>query len=141
MSVKASYQKLLQQHIDAGFLRFPEFVPSILEIPIEKVLPQQALRTFLGEDKPVLIYQSPVDEDEFRTLSAPHMISIFLSLLELSSKDKVLMLGAKGGVLEAILAKIAEFVFVLEQNSNVADVTVASLRKLGVRNVKVSVAN
>ncbi len=138
MDIQQAYEELIQRHIDDGHLRYPEFKEAFLRIPIEELFSTKDLKRFIGEDRPVVAYEQG---DYFRTITAPHMISIFLSMLELNSRDKILIVGAKGGFLEAVLANICEFVFIIEAHQGVADLTMSNLRKLGIRNVKMKTGN
>lgn len=55
-------------------------------------------------DRPLVFAET--DNGGVKTISAPHMICTLLHHLELSEKDEVLLLGAKGGYLAALVGHI-----------------------------------
>ena len=63
-----------------------------------------------------------LNEDNYRTISAPHMISIMLQGLALEPKDDLLILGAKSGYIAALAHKLAPNgkILILEANSDIA---------------------
>ncbi len=91
------------------------------------------LNRFILQDSPVLFYYH--DEQNVRTVSAPHMISMMTSMLELTELDKVLILGSKGGLIEGCIAKATKDVFIVEEHDEVAAITEEGFVKLGLTNI------
>ncbi len=56
------------------------------------------------QDRPVVFFETP--EGGSKTISAPHMIATMVENLELNEGDDVIIYGAKGGYLGAIIAHI-----------------------------------
>lgn len=56
------------------------------------------------QDRPVVFFETP--KGGSKTISAPHMIATMVENLELNDGDKVIIYGAKGGYLAAIIAHI-----------------------------------
>lgn len=130
------FKSLIQNHIKEGYLRDISLKDDIINVPLYNLIhDDEDFHTFFVDDNPILCYYK--NDEDFRTVSAPHMISIFLSMLELSHSDDVLILGAKGGFISAILSNIANNIYILEQHPEVIKVTEENLDQLGIKNVKV----
>lgn len=130
------FKSLIQNHIKKGYLRDISLKDDIINVPLYNLIhDDEDFHTFFVEDKPILCYYK--NDEDLRTVSAPHMISIFLSMLELSHSDDVLILGAKGGFISAILSNIANYIYILEQHPEVIKVTKENLDQLGIKNVEV----
>jgi protein-L-isoaspartate(D-aspartate) O-methyltransferase len=135
MNVQDVFEDLIENHIEKGYLRDISLKDSILNVQIYDLIDNdEDLQKFFMADEPILCYYE--NDNDYRTVTAPHMISVFLSILELSSSDEVLILGAKGGYIAAIIANIVKYVYILEEHQGVAEITNKNLTKLGVRNVK-----
>ena len=140
MDVQNKYRKLIQKHIRKGYLRDKALGKRIVNVPIYDLIhDDKDLYDFIKKDKPIFCYYK--NDDEYRTVTAPHMISIFLSMLELSESDEILILGAKGGFISAIIANIAHHIIILEEHPEVAKITMKNLEKLKVKNAKVIIKN
>ncbi len=127
------YKNLLKHHAEIGYLRDPNIQRVLESIPLEYILEENQLMRFVLKDSPALFYYK--DQNNVRTISAPHMISIMMSMLELHKLDKVLILGSKGGLLEAAIAKIVESVVIVEENEEVATITEEAFIKIGMKNI------
>lgn len=140
MDNQNKYRKLIQKHIRKGYIRDEALVKRIIDVPIyDLIQDDKDLHNFIVKDKPILCYYK--NDDDYRTATAPHMISIFLSMLELSESDEILILGAKGGFISAIIANIAHQIIILEEHPEVAKITMKNLEKLKVKNAKVIIKN
>lgn len=120
-------------HVKAGYLRDKRIQKILEEIPLETLFSPEQLQRFVLQDSPVLFYYR--DENNVRTVSAPHMISMMTSMLELSETDRVLILGSKGGFIEGVIAKAVKDVFILEEHEEVAAITEEGFIKLGLKNI------
>lgn len=136
---QATFQKLLEYHVKMGYLRDKRIQRILEDFPLERLFTTDQLARFVLQDAPVLFYYR--DEENVRTVSAPHMISMMTSMLELDPNDRVLILGSKGGLIEATIAKAVKNVFILEEHEEVASITEESFIKLGLTNIWVRQSN
>jgi protein-L-isoaspartate O-methyltransferase len=127
------FKKLLKQHAKYGYLRDPKIQKILEEIPLELILDESQLNRFVMNDLPALFFYK--DQENVRTMSAPHMISMTLSMLELNEFDKVLILGSKGGLIEAAIANIVNEVYIVEEHEEIATITEEAFIKLGMKNI------
>lgn len=114
-----------------------------MEIPLEEFIPEKYKDPLkIYEDIPNLFYyQNP---QNYRTISAPHMITIMLQGLALKDDDDLLILGAKSGYISALAHKLSPKgeIIILEANSEIAKYTEKNLQKLGLEhNITVIVKN
>lgn len=70
-----------------------------------------------------------------QTISQPYIVARMTELLELSSKDRVLEIGAGSGYQSAVLASIAKKIFAVERIPSLAKEALEKLRGLGFQNV------
>lgn len=136
---QSEFSNLLKEHVKQGYLRNPKIQEVLESIPLQYILDESQLDRFVLEDSPAIFFYK--DQNNVRTLSAPHMISMMLSILELKETDKVLILGAKGGLIEAAIAKIVKSVFIVEEHEEIATVTEEAFIKLGMKNIWVHQGN
>lgn len=139
MDFQKIYHKLLRNHIELGYLRNKKIHKILKEVPLIEFFTPAQLKWFVLHDRPVLFFYK--DEEINRTVSAPHMISMMTTMLELEESDKVLILGAKGGYIETIIAKLVKKVIVVEQQKEIADFTNKTIQRLEIRNVDVICQN
>lgn len=139
----------LVRHLERiKYLRDKRLKTAFLEIPLEEFIHKENLgpipydpRTFYL-DRPNVFYF--LNEENYRTISAPHMISIMLEGLSLRNDDDLLILGAKSGYIAALAHKLAPKgeIIILEANSDVAKITSENLEKLNLHeNITVIVKN
>src|SRR6056297_3493686 len=103
---RSTFKNLLKQHVEKGYLRDERVREVLGEMPLERIFGEEQLKRFVLHDSPALIYFK--DPENVRTCSAPHMISMMTSMMELSKNDRVLILGSKGGVIEGVIANIVK---------------------------------
>ncbi|MHA1146842.1 MAG: hypothetical protein ACTSR8_01200 [Promethearchaeota archaeon] len=136
-------RQLLERLIRLGYLRDKRLFQAFMEIPLEDFIPREYLNTArIYEDTPNLFYFQ--NEENFRTISAPHMISIMLQGLALITNDDLLILGAKSGYIAALAHKLAPKgeIVIVEANSDIAKITMDNLEKLNLQdNISVNVKN
>ncbi|MHA1336636.1 MAG: protein-L-isoaspartate O-methyltransferase family protein [Promethearchaeota archaeon] len=136
MNPQKAFTQLIDKHIKRGYLKDKSYRALITEVPIYKLIDNDDdLIRYFVKDKPILCYYK--DESDFRTVTAPHMVSVFISMLELSEQDEVLILGAKGGFISSIIANIVNQVYILEEHPKIAEITKKNLNILKIRNAKV----
>ncbi len=122
---------LLETLVKNKYLKDKRLYNAFLEVPLEEFIPsdyQDPLKMY--EDMPNLFYF--LNRENYRTISAPHMISIMLEGLSLKESDNLLILGAKSGYIAALAHKLAPKgeIIIIEANSDIANITIENLKKL-----------
>jgi len=109
------------------------------KVPLEPFLPR-GLRRDAYKDKP-LPFAKGID-GMWRPVAAPHMIVIYLQLLNLDVDTDVLQLGSMSGFFAALMSEIANRakVYILEQDPMIAALTEHNLVESGYEK-RVSVIN
>ncbi len=136
-------KRLLDSLIVNELLTDKRLYKAFMEVPLEEFIPRRFRdNRKLYEDIPNLFYYR--DRQNYRTISAPHMITIMLQGLALEPDDDLLILGAKSGYIAALAHNLAPEgeIIVLEANSEIANLTKDNLEKLGLEdNISVIVKN
>lgn len=136
-------KKLLNSLIVNELLTDKRLYKAFMEVPLEEFIPRRYRdNRKLYEDIPNLFYYR--DRQNYRTISAPHMITIMLQGLALEPDDDLLILGAKSGYIAALAHKLAPEgeIIVLEANSEIANLTKENLENLELSdNISVIVKN
>lgn len=136
-------KKLLESLMAKNLLKDRRLYRAYMEIPLEEFIPRKYKDSVkLYKDIPNLFYYQ--DPQNYRTISAPHMITIMLQGLGLKKNDDLLILGAKSGYISALAHKLAPKgeIIILEANSEIAKITRENLEKLGLdKNITVIVKN
>lgn len=135
---------LLFSLVGNGYLKDVMLFKAFLDVHLEEFVPAEfAYHVRLYDDRPALFYHQ--NEYNYRTISAPHMISIMLQGLALQEiKDDLLILGAKSGYIAALAHKLAPEgkITILEANAEVARITSENLERLNYQDkIKVIVKN
>ncbi len=139
MNYQKLFHTLLSKHIKMGYLRDPRIKEILGNLPLERLLNEDQLKRFILADSPVLFYYK--DKKNLRTVSAPHMISMMTSMLELDPSDNALILGSKGGIIEATISQAVDKIQIIEQHDEVASITEEAFIKLGIKNLWVQRKN
>ncbi len=140
---EAKKRILLEHLVNRKYLKDKRLINAFMEVPLEEFIPKEyknPLRIY--EDMPNLFYY--LNRENYRTISAPHMISIMLQGLALKKKDNLLILGAKSGYIAALAHKLAPQgeIVILEANSDIAKITNDNLKKLNLHeNISVVIKN
>ncbi|MHA1932310.1 MAG: hypothetical protein ACW96X_07195 [Promethearchaeota archaeon] len=135
---KAKKKRLLDKLIYNETLKDKRLIKAFIDIPLENFIPEEFKddpRTYRPyEDVPNLFYYD--NPRSYRTISAPHMISIMLQGLNLEEKDDLLILGAKSGYIAALAHQLSPKgeIVILEANSDIAKLTTVNLEKLKLDN-------
>lgn len=136
-------KKLVESLTSNDLLKDKRLYKAFLDIPLEEFIPNNYQDPFkIYEDIPNLFYYH--DPNNYRTISAPHMITIMLQGLALEKDDDLLILGAKSGYIAALAHRLAPQgeIIILEANSEVANLTEENLKKLDLDdNITVIVKN
>lgn len=136
-------KRLVESLTSNDLLKDKRLYKAFLEIPLEEFIPSNYRDPYkIYEDIPNLFYYH--DPNNYRTISAPHMITIMLQGLSLEKDDDLLILGAKSGYIAALAHKLAPQgeIIILEANSEIANLTEENLKKLDLdKNISVTVKN
>lgn len=136
-------KKLLEVLTSNELLKDKRLYKAFMDVPLEEFIPEMYRDPIkIYEDTPNLFYyQNP---QNYRTISAPHMITIMLQGLSLENNDNLLILGAKSGYIAALAQKLAPKgeIIILEANSEIAKLTEENLLKLNLNeNISVIIKN
>ncbi|HOI95749.1 MAG TPA: protein-L-isoaspartate(D-aspartate) O-methyltransferase [Syntrophobacter fumaroxidans] len=83
----------------------------------------------------------PLPIGDKQTISQPFIVALMTQSLELQGHEKILEIGTGSGYQAAVLAELAERVFSIERNPNLAYRANQTLQKLGYKNIIVRVAD
>ena len=140
-SLKHKKKRLLDTLVVNQILKDKRLIKAFMEIPLEKFIPEKIKKLFAKlvkpyEDQPNLFYYDEQNPKSYRTISAPHMITLMLQGLALGINDDLLILGAKSGYIAALAHKLAPKgeIVILEANSEIAKITSENLKKLNLNN-------
>jgi len=144
--LKVKKKHLLDGLIYNKILKDERLIKAFIDIPLEQFIPEEFLNEEkLYKDAPTLFYlDNNNNPRSYRTISAPHMITIMLQGLNLNESDDLLILGAKSGYIAALAHKLAPKgeIVILEANSDIAKLTAENLKKLKLdKNVKIIMKN
>ena len=131
--LKLKKKRLLDALILNEILKDKRLIRAFMDVPLEKFIPEKFVNLIkLYEDVPNLFYYDEQNPHNYRTISAPHMITIMLQGLSLSENDDLLILGAKSGYIAALAHKLAPRgeIIILEANSEIAKITSDNLKSL-----------
>lgn len=145
--MKSKKKRLLDALILNDILKDKRLIKAFMEVPLERFIPEKIYKIYnvkLYEDTPNLFYYDEKNPSSYRTISAPHMITIMLQGLALEANDDLLILGAKSGYIAALAHKLAPKgeIIILEANSEIAKITSENLKNLGLdKNITIIVKN
>ena len=132
--LKVKKKRLLDKLIyKLDILKDKRLIKAFIDVPLEHFIPEKFMNVVkLYEDVPNLFYYDESNPRSYRTISAPHMITIMLQGLNLEESDDLLILGAKSGYIAALAQKLAPKgeIIILEANSDIAKLTTENLKKL-----------
>ncbi|MFX1344312.1 MAG: hypothetical protein ACFFBC_11635 [Promethearchaeota archaeon] len=143
--LKYKKKRLLDTLVINQILKDKRLIKAFMEVPLEKFIPDKLKKWVKPyEDQPNLFYYDERNPKSYRTISAPHMITIMLQGLALESNDDLLILGAKSGYIAALAHKLAPKgeIVILEANSEIAKITDENLKKLNLdKNIIITIKN
>ncbi len=121
---------LLFSLIRNRYLKDKRLFKAFLYENIENFIPEEFVyHAGFFNDRPSLFYHQNVNN--YRTISAPHMISIMLQGLLITEPDEdLLILGAKSGYIASLAHKLAPEgrITIVEANSEIARLTLENLK-------------
>ncbi|MFX1396894.1 MAG: hypothetical protein ACFFAS_07590 [Promethearchaeota archaeon] len=124
--------QLLFSLIGNGYLKDRRLFRAFLDENIEDFISEEYMyHAGFFVDRPSLFYHK--NNKNYRTISAPHMISIMLQgLLFTEQTEDLLILGAKSGFISALAHKLIPkgTITILEANSDIAKITIENLKKI-----------
>jgi len=127
-----SLQAMSKERLARNFERIgvsKKVIAAFKKIPREEfVLPEWRAEAY--EDMPLPILSG-------QTISQPTTVVLMLDALELKTGMKVLEIGAGSGYNAALLSKLAKKVYSIERIKELAEFAKKSLKKIGIKNVKV----
>jgi protein-L-isoaspartate(D-aspartate) O-methyltransferase len=106
---------------------------AMLRVPRHEFVPERS-RAHAYEDRPLPLGQG-------QTISQPYVVAVMLQLLEVSATDTALEVGAGSGYAAALLAQLAERVFVVERHSVLAAQARSVLASQAYANVEVVIGD
>ncbi|MDX1798063.1 MAG: hypothetical protein R3255_05395 [Candidatus Lokiarchaeia archaeon] len=143
--LKLKKKHLVDSLVLNDILKDKRLMKAFMEVPLESFIPEKFFSIVkLYEDVPNLFYYDEQNPNNYRTISAPHMISIMLQGLSLSENDDLLILGAKSGYIAALAHNLAPKgeIIILEANSDIAKISSNNLKKLKIEdNISIVVKN
>jgi protein-L-isoaspartate(D-aspartate) O-methyltransferase len=143
--LKLKKKRLVDALIVNEILKDKRLIKAFMEVPLEKFIPEKFFSFVkIYEDVPNLFYYDEQNPNNYRTISAPHMITIMLQGLSLTDDDDLLILGAKSGYIAALAHKLAPKgeIIILEANSEIAKITSKNLEDLKLSdNISIIVKN
>src|SRR5207244_10677014 len=79
----------------------------------------------------------PLPIEEGPTTSPPYVVALMAAALKLTSRDRVLEIGAGSGYAAAVLSRIAAEVYAIERHAALAELASRRMKDLGVDNADV----
>ncbi|MCK4779460.1 MAG: hypothetical protein KAT57_04700, partial [Candidatus Lokiarchaeota archaeon] len=142
---KLKKKRLLDALILNNILKDKRLMKAFMDVPLEQFIPEKFVNVVkLYEDVPNLFYYDEQNPNKYRTISAPHMITIMLQGLSLTEDDDLLILGAKSGYIATLAHKLAPKgeIIILEAHSEIAKLTSENLKRLKLdSNISIIVKN
>ena len=124
---------MLEEQLVQKNIRDQRVLDAMLEIPREDFIsPENRSQSYL--DAPVVIACG-------QTISQPYMVALMSELLQLAGTEKVLEIGTGSGYQSAILARLAEKVYTVEQYPELARSARKVFQKQGLTNIKIHIGD
>ncbi len=83
----------------------------------------------------------PIQIGEGQTISQPYIVARMLEALALNLNDTILEVGTGSGYQTALLAELSRRVYSVERHAPLAEHAQTILRRLGYRNIEISIAD
>lgn len=127
--LREARERMIRRHLEARGIRDSLVLAAMRDVPREAfVLPQLADQAYDDVALPI---------GERQTISQPYIVALMAAALRLAPTDRVLEVGTGSGYAAAVLARIAREVFSVERVALLGARAAATLRELGVANVRV----
>lgn len=122
-------KKMVDTQIIARGVRDPAVVAAMGSVPREHFVPEQLAR-FAYDDSPLPIAAG-------QTISQPYIVAHMIEGAQLRAGDHVLEVGAGSGYAAAILSRIAQQVYAIERQPELAEIARERVGALGYDNVEI----
>src|SRR5215470_831041 len=100
-----------------------------------QVVPREA---FVAESASEFAYEdTPLPIEAGQTISQPYIVALMAAGLELTSRDRVLEVGAGSGYAAAVLSRIASEVYAIERHELLVELAARRMKELGYDNVQI----
>ncbi len=126
-------RRMVTEQILARGVRDPRLLEVLKEIPRHLFVPPERVEEAY-EDRPL-----PIGHGQ--TISQPYIVARMTELLAPRPGDRILEIGTGSGYQAAVLARLASEVFSLEIIPELAETAVERLRRLGLTNVRILLAD
>jgi protein-L-isoaspartate(D-aspartate) O-methyltransferase len=120
---------MVEEQVVARGLRSPAVVAAIARVPRERFVPP-ALGEFAQADSALPIARG-------RTVPPPHVVAAMCEAARIEPGDRVLEIGTGAGYTAAVAAEIADEVWTVERDDELAAAADLALHELGYENVHV----
>ena len=124
----AERQRMVAAQIEARGIKDRRVLAAMAAVPRHRFVPD-ASRAYAYEDSPLPIGRG-------QTISQPYMVALMAEALELKGQEKVLEVGSGSGYAAAVVARLVKQVLGIELEQELNDRAEATLRQLGVANVR-----
>lgn len=124
----AERQRMVATQIEARGIKDRRVLAAMAAVPRHRFVPEPS-RAYAYEDSPLPIGRG-------QTISQPYMVALMAEALELKGQEKVLEVGSGSGYAAAVVARLAKQVLGIELEQELNDRAEATLRELGVANVR-----
>ena len=126
-------QRMLERHLRGRGIRDARVLAAMAAVPRELFVPEH-LRAHAYDDSPL-----PIGGGQ--TISQPYIVALMAEALELRPEDRVLEIGTGSGYGAAVLAEIAEQVWTMERDPELAEAARRRLRRAGYGGIEVVVGD
>jgi protein-L-isoaspartate(D-aspartate) O-methyltransferase len=122
-------RRMVEEQIAARGVVDRTVLDAMLAVPRQMFVPSSAAE-FAYDDTPL-----PIEEGQ--TISQPYVVALMAAALKVTSRDRVLEIGAGSGYAAAVLARIAAEVYAIERHAVLAELASRRMKDLGFDNVDV----
>jgi protein-L-isoaspartate(D-aspartate) O-methyltransferase len=122
-------RRMVEEQIAARGVVDRTVLDAMLAVPRQMFVPSSAAE-FAYDDTPL-----PIEEGQ--TISQPYVVALMAAALKLTSRDRVLEIGAGSGYAAAVLSRIAAEVYAIERHAVLAELASRRMKDLGFDNVDV----
>jgi protein-L-isoaspartate(D-aspartate) O-methyltransferase len=122
-------RRMVEEQIAARDVVDRTVLDAMLAVPRQMFVPSSAAE-FAYDDTPL-----PIEEGQ--TISQPYVVALMAAALKVTSRDRVLEIGAGSGYAAAVLARIAAEVYAIERHAVLAELASRRMKDLGFDNVDV----
>ena len=122
-------RRMVEEQIAARGVVDRTVLDAMLAVPRQMFVPSAAAE-FAYDDTPL-----PIEEGQ--TISQPYVVALMAAALKLTSRDRVLEIGAGSGYAAAVLSRIAAEVYAIERHAVLAELASRRMKDLGFDNVDV----